>query len=112
MEWAQLSAYFRTLMTHLYKKMVSITSVASLWYGPCYKNILHAFFNKQQATFITNAWLKSTKNQANAEQYTAVKLLLFQNYSRSLSRHHPKIKGTYSKNKQKNKVSVFMRLYD
>ena len=91
--------------------MVSITSVVSLWYGPCYKNILHAFFNKQPATFITNTWLKSTKNQANAKQYTAVKLLLFQTYSRSLHVIIQKLREHILKISKRTKC-VFMRLYD
>ena len=42
---------------------------------------LHAFFMSN--TFISNARLKLTRNQANAKQHPEAKLLLFQNYSYS-----------------------------
>ena len=39
----------------------------------------HVFFIS--STFISNAMLKLTKNQANAKQHPEVELLLFENYS-------------------------------
>ena len=63
---------------------------------------IHAFFISN--TFISNARLKLTKNQANAKQHAEAELLLFGNYSHSSSRHHHlKIIGQILKHKQKNK---------
>ena len=57
-------------------------------------------------TIISNARLKLAKNQANdATQYPEVELLLFENYSHSSSRHHPKIIGYILRNKQTNKCA-------
>ena len=44
-----------------------------------------------------------TKNQGNAKQHPEAKLILFENYSRSTSRYHPKITGDILRNKQNNK---------
>ena len=48
------------------------------------------------------------KNQTNAKQHRKAELLLFENYSHSLFEH----KSTFSKNEQKNKCALFMRLYN
>ena len=56
--------------------------------------IIHAFFVSN--TFISNAWLKLAKNQANAKHHPEAELPLFENYSRSSSKFS-------SKNKQKTK---------
>ena len=44
-----------------------------------------------------------TKNQGNAKQHPEAKLILFENYSRSTSRYHPKITGDILRNKQNDK---------
>ena len=54
---------------------------------------IHAFFIGD--TFISNARLELTKNQANAKQYSEAELLL--NYSHSISTLSSKINKTYSK---------------
>ena len=54
-------------------------------------------------TFISNAWLKSAKSQANAKQHPEVELLLFENYSHSSSTLSSKNNSTISKDKQKKK---------
>ena len=62
-------------------------------------------------TFITNARLKLAKNQANAKQRLEAELLLFENHSNSSSMLSSKNNRTYSKNKEKNIMSVFI-LYE
>ena len=62
-------------------------------------------------TFITNARLKLAKNQVNAKQRLEAELLLFENHSNSSSTLSSKNNRTYSKNKQKNIMSVFI-LYE
>ena len=49
------------------------------------------FFFYISNTFISNTRLKLAKNQANAKRYPETEHLLFENYSHSSSRHHPKI---------------------
>ena len=53
--------------------------------------------------FRSNVKLKLAKNQANAKQHLESELLIFENYSHYLSRHHPKIITHILKIKQKNK---------
>ena len=48
-------------------------------------------------TFISNARLKSAKNQANAKQHPEAELFLFENYSHFLSTLSSKNNRTYSK---------------
>ena len=62
---------------------------------------------RKMNTFISNARLKLGKNQANAKQHPETELFLFENYSYSSSRHHPKIIGHILKNKQKNNYVCF-----
>ena len=50
------------------------------------------YLKKGGWNLLTNYGLKLTKNQANAKQHPEVKLLLFENYSRSSSTIYPKIK--------------------
>ena len=47
---------------------------------------IHAFFISN--TFISNARLILEKNQANAKQHPQAELLLFENYSHSLSENN------------------------
>ena len=59
---------------------------------------IHAFFISN--IFISNARLKSAKNQANAKQHSEAELLLFENYSHSsptLSSKNNRTYSTYSK---------------
>ena len=53
--------------------------------------------------FISKARLKLAKNQANATQHPEAKLLLFENYSHSLSTLSSNHNMAYSKKKQKSK---------
>ena len=56
-------------------------------------------------TFISNARLKFARNQAKAKQHPQAELLLFDNYSLSHPRYHPKILGDILKNMQKTSAS-------
>ena len=55
--------------------------------------IFSCFYN----TFISNARLKLTKNQANAKEHPEAELLLLENYSNSSSKLSSKDNRTYSK---------------
>ena len=55
---------------------------------------IHAFFISN--IFISNARLKSAKNQANAKQHSEAELLLFENYSHSSPTLSSKNNRTYS----------------
>ena len=48
-------------------------------------------------TFISNARLKLTNNQAKAKQHPEAELLLFENYSLSSFMYHPKITADIKK---------------
>ena len=50
-----------------------------------------------RSTFISNAWLKLTKNQAKAKEHAKAKLLPFENYSLSSSTLSSKYTSKYSK---------------
>ena len=61
-------------------------------------NRLHAFFISN--TFISNARLKLTKNQANVKQHSEPEVSLFENYSHSLSKLSSRNTRTRSKEEQ------------
>ena len=58
-------------------------------------------------TFISNATLKLTENQAKAKQYPEAELLLFENYSISSSIFSSKNNRRYSKIRTKHKCVCF-----
>ena len=69
------------------------------------------FFTRN--TFMNNARLKLSENQANAKQHTEAEILLFENYSHSSYKLPSKNIKIYSKKLSKRtSVSVFMRLCD
>ena len=61
-------------------------------------------------TFISNARLKLTKNQAKSKQHLEAQLLIFENYSLSLCKLLSKNSRKYSKKYTKNKCVFLMRL--
>ena len=70
---------------------------------------IHAFFYKQHLyKQHFSAKLKLVRNQTNAKQHPEVELLLSEYYSHSSSTLSSK--NSISKNKQNNKMSVFMSL--
>ena len=57
-------------------------------------------------TFRSNSTMKLAKNQAKAKQHPEAKLLLFEHFSLSSSRYHPKTIGNILLNVQKTRTSV------
>ena len=79
-----------------------------------YCNFMHSYFLMYTVIciwcFISNTFITKPGwnwNQANAKQHPEIELLLFENYSHSSSRYHPKIIEQILKNKQKNKCVCF-----
>ena len=68
---------------------------------------VHAFFINN--TFISNARLKLTKNQARAKQHREAELIIICFLHSS---YHPKIIGDILKNMQNKSASVLISLYD
>ena len=60
-------------------------------------------------TFISNAKLKSSKNQAKAKRHSKAELLLFENYSLSSSTLSSKSNRRYSKRCTKNKYVIIQK---
>ena len=58
-------------------------------------------------TFISNARLKLTKNQAKAKQQFEAELLIFENYSLSSSKLSSKNSSRYSKKYKKKQMRLF-----
>ena len=82
------------------------SSIIDIWQSPKYSLFLIA------KAFVSNARLNLAKNQANTKQHLEAELLLFKNYSHSLSMLSSKNNRRILKTSKRRSVSVFTRLYD
>ena len=83
--------------------MISITSVVTLWYRPCYKNMLHAFLISNKQLLLPKPGWNWQKIRQMLSKTLRLNFCYFKIIHVLYPRYHLKLKETYTKNKRNDK---------